>query len=60
MPAWFRGTDAPLKHSLADVDAEVSPDGSGLGVGGVGLTQHHSAGLHRTFALPYLEHSRGA
>ena len=46
-------------NSPADVDAEVSSDGSGLGVGGVGLTQHHPACLHHTLAFPHLENSTG-
>lgn len=48
-----------LKYSLADVNAEVSSDGSGLGMSGVGLTQHHPARHHHTFALPHLEYMRG-
>lgn len=47
------------QHSLANVNAEVSSDGSGLGVGRVGLTQHHPACLYHTLAFPHLEQTRG-
>ena len=43
---------AAMDNVLADIDAEVSSDGSRLGVSRVGLTEHHSACLHCTFAFP--------
>lgn len=46
------------QHSLADVNAEVSSDGSRLGLCRVGLTQHHPASLHHTLAFPHLEYTR--
>ena len=39
-------------QSKAHLDAEVSPDGAGLGVLGVGLSQHDAAGLDHVEALP--------
>ena len=39
---------------LPHLDAVVSPDGARLGVGRVGLAQHHSAGLHSVQTLPHL------
>ncbi len=40
--------------SPAHFNAEVSPDGAGLGVGRVGLSQHHSSRLHSIQTLPHL------
>ena len=34
------------------LDAEISPDGAGGGVGGVGGAEHHAAGLHGVETLP--------
>lgn len=42
--------------SPADVDAQVSTDAAGLGVSGVGLTQHHPSQLHDVLTLPDLKH----
>ena len=39
-------------QSKAHLDAEVSPDGAGLGVLGVGLSQHDAAGLDHVQSLP--------
>lgn len=41
-------------NSLADINAEISSDGSGVGLCWVGFTQHNPAGLHHTFAFPHL------
>lgn len=41
-------------HPPANLDAEISTDAAGLGVGRVGLTQHHSAHLDDVEALPHL------
>lgn len=45
-------------HSPADVDAQVSSDAAGFGVGGVGLAQHHAAQLDDAPPLPHLTHTR--
>ena len=37
---------------ITHLDAEVSPDGAGLGVLGVGLSEHDPAGGHHVEALP--------
>lgn len=41
--------------SPADVDAQITTDAAGLGVSGVGLTQHHPGQLHNVLTLPHLE-----
>lgn len=41
-------------NSPADVDAQVTADAAGFGVGGVGLAEHHPAQLHDAPPLPYL------
>lgn len=41
-----------VQDVAADLDAEVSADGSGQGIGGVGGSQHLAAGLDDVQALP--------
>lgn len=51
------GTSPPvlLQHLPANLDAEVPADGARLGVGRVGLPEHHSACLHHVQPLPDLQ-----
>jgi len=45
----------------ANLDAEISPDGAGGGVGGVGGAEHHAAGLDGIETLPdHSEHGTTA
>lgn len=44
-----------VAHTPADVDAQITTDAAGLGVSGVGLTQHHPGQLHNALTLPHLE-----
>merc|ERR1711944_165728 len=41
-----------MANVAADFDAEITTDGAGLGVLGVGLAQHDAAGLDDAGALP--------
>lgn len=50
-----------MANIAANLDAKVSPDGSGQGGGRVGLAQHHAAGLDHVQALPHHgDHGSGA
>ena len=43
---------AATQHRDTDLDAVVPPDGARLAVPGVGLAEHHAAGLDHALALP--------
>lgn len=47
-------------NSLADINAQVSSDGSRFRVFGFGLPQHNPAGLHGSFAFPHLKNKQGS
>lgn len=44
-----------FRYSLADINAEVSSDGSWLRISRVCLSQHHPACLHHTLTFPHLK-----
>ena len=50
-----------LGNEIDHLDAEISPDGAGGGVGGVGSAEHHAAGLDGVETLPdHSEHGTTA
>ena len=50
-----------LDYRHIHLDAEISPDGAGGGVGGVGGAEHHAAGLDGIETLPnHSEHGTTA